>query len=77
MIFTADLEESLKTNVELQMPSTLEDVMALACAYEHRSIVPAPPPATTTLRSSNSLSGSSITPPPRHVVSTTPRVSQR
>jgi hypothetical protein len=47
-IFTNGLRSPLKTNVELEAPTTLEDAMALACTYEHclnmgNDMAPRPP----------------------------------
>ena len=38
-IFTAGLQQPLSTDVEMQKPTTLEDAMALARAFEHRQQV--------------------------------------
>jgi hypothetical protein len=54
-IFTADLCDPLKTDVELEQPANLEEAMALARAYEHRLAMSAEPPtrlATIAPRSS-------------------------
>jgi hypothetical protein len=42
-IFTAGLRDPLKTDVELEQPTTLEEAMALARAYEQRLAMPADP----------------------------------
>ena len=52
-IFTAGLGEPLKTDVELQAPSTLEDAMGLARTYKRRSTMATPPPASAAPRSSS------------------------
>jgi hypothetical protein len=77
VIFTVGLRKPLKTDVDLQAASTLEDAMSLARAYEHRRIVTTPPSATTTPHSSSCQSGSSITPTPHQAASTTPGAPQR
>jgi hypothetical protein len=42
-IFTAGLRDPLKTDVELEQPTTLEEAMALARAYEQRLAMPVDP----------------------------------
>jgi hypothetical protein len=46
-IFTADLRNPLKTDVELEQPATLDDAMALARAYENRLAMTAGTPVHT------------------------------
>jgi hypothetical protein len=46
-IFTAGLRNPLKTDVELEQPTTLDDAMALARAYENRLAMTADMPART------------------------------
>jgi hypothetical protein len=38
-IFTAGLQQPLSTDIEMQKPTTLEDAMALARAFERRQQV--------------------------------------
>jgi hypothetical protein len=56
-IFTAGLGEPLQTDVELQRPTSLEDAMGLARAYERRSTAVAPPSTLAALHSSSKPSG--------------------
>jgi hypothetical protein len=46
-IFTAGLRNPLKTDVELEQPTTLDDAMALARAYESRMAMTADMPSRT------------------------------
>jgi hypothetical protein len=70
-IFTAGLGEPLQTDVELQRPTSLEDAMGLARAYERHSTVVAPPSTPAALRSSSKSSGTTTTPTPQLTTTTT------
>jgi hypothetical protein len=59
VIFTGSLDETLKTDVELDAPKTLEDVAALAHAYIQHSTVVIVPPAPSSHRSSGCSVGCS------------------
>lgn len=68
-IFTAGLHEPLQTDVELLKPSTLEDAMAYARAYERRLNLPeddstTPKPDKTSRRQPPPLPSRMALPPP-------------
>jgi hypothetical protein len=78
-IFNIGLGEPLKTDVELQQPNTLEDIVGLARAYERRATVAGSYNMSSTPRSSIRNSSNTATPAARPATTTTPRapVKQR
>jgi len=78
-IFSVGLRQPLSTDVELVKPTTLEEAMALACAFERRQAAPTELPAAgSRLPSRPSQRAStppSKTPPPTGVSGSTPASS--
>jgi hypothetical protein len=77
-LFTTGLGEPLHTDVALQRPASLDEVVMFARAYEPRSTAPTGPPHNSSSRSSSeALSAAAAAPPTSMVASSVPTLSNK